>query len=1784
MRWPRIAEPCADGTMIGVQALGRGRWAQEGLVKSDSKYPAGDSKADDLRPEQEGPRVCQTCNTPLAADSDGKFCAVCMLRSAIDGAANAGEEIESLDSSLEDAFGHYQVVLNEDGSAVELGRGAMGVTYKAFDTELQCPVALKVIGERHLGDPVVLRRFLREARAAASLRHPNVASVFHLGRTGGSYFYAMEFAEGETLERLIKRSGNLEPVLALEITSQVVAGLAAIHKQQLIHRDIKPANIMVSFEESGAPKAKIIDLGLAKSLDETHLESAISASGAFAGTPEFASPEQFLGAGIDIRSDLYSLGITLWDMVTGHVPFRGTPAEVMVQHRHKAPPIEQLKSVPQPIAVLLEVLLEKNPTYRFQTPAELLEALESVKRAVRTGRRMIKRIGVNVLASGDVQKERILADRLIRSIATEFNVPVSATELNFQRLVEADLVQESGWPDGQRNEDECVVLCLWFSQDEMDGHDVINKSISGASVFDHVVCIVWSRLDVQTESALRESCCAAVNLESGVQVTSTLDDNISESGGLEFVVYRNCNDPTPPLEPKEARDEFWRRWDALQEFFASCEKENLEALERAVNVYRSLQEFEEAFRNGFRRFLAARIGDQVRLSGSRRRVRRWHASPFRGLSLFSYEHAPIFCGRTKAIGEVLDAMEAQIRVARPFVIVVGPSGSGKSSLVQAGVLPLLTQPGTIEGIGLWRRAVTRPGAGGSGGDCFDALAAALLESTALPALQNPESLYATRELACELREHADSVALRVRDALDHAAREWTIERRHQLEEQERQFRASGRPEIAEVVRQRGERLHLPKPRLALVVDQLEELFTAGFSAEVRQAYVAAIAGLARSGKVYVLATLRSDFYSSYQQFPELVELTKPSGKVDLRPPASREIGEIIRLPAESAGLSFEEEQGSGQRLDEALRDAASATPESLPLLEHVLSLLYEEQAIRGDQILRWSDYRKLGELKGALAQHAERVFATLESAEQEAFPLVMRHLVTLGQGEEEVPNRRTVPYRDFMPLQQTTDDAKAGAKGFIDQFIQARLLVADTDPHGEMTVSVAHEALLREWRRVREWLIENREFLRMRDRLDASLKLWLSRGGQKDDLLRPGLALAEGEKLAADYASSLSEQQASYIRVSVIERERLRAAQDRVRYRVMGGITAALVVAVVFGLVSFRQYRRAERAKVAASQAAKRATLARNEAEKLINFMTIALRDKLKPIGKLDLLNDVNQMVQEYYKSLGGADTSPEIQRQHSIALLNYGDVLLDQGAPAEALKHYQDALEIRRKLSNLDQKNPLYQADLAVCLQQIGNVFEVRGDVGKALENYEEARDIREKLIKQSPQNIEWQGQLARSLEKVGLILRAQADLPGALKNYLEALDVARKLNNLDPKSSALQSEIWLLSVRVGEALDAEIDPGDALKYYRESLSVAQGLTTQEPDNTEWQRDISVSEEQIGEILTTQGDLMGALDIYKRSLDVRNKLFGQDPTNALWENDLALSYEDLGNILNAQGDLDGALKMYRGSLSHRTTLAKRDVTNAEAQRNLEISDAEICSILLARGDIDGAWKSCTEALQIAHKLAEKDENNEEWQSNLAEVSEKAGEVLKAQGNFSEALTMYKNAMSIRTNLISRDARWQMDIAKNEEETADVLNSERQYEQASELCRSGVKRGELLSAQDKNDTDVLINLAASYEKLGEALVGEGKPGEALVNLRKALQIFDRLLSEHPDHADWESGMAFTCLQIAYAVRLTPTPSRLEIRTYLTQAQDILVRKKQCFALGVVDENRLNAVEDALRAF
>ena len=272
-------------------------------------------------------------------------------------------------------FQHYEVLRKEDGSLCELGHGAMGITYKAFDTNLRCHVALKVIKSAYLNSETARERFLREARAAAAIRHPNVATVFHLGREGEDYFYAMEFVGGETVEAFIKREGAVPQVTALKVAAQVARALSAAEKQGLVHRDIKPSNIMFTHEDGGDIAVKVIDFGLAKSAGTTE-ESATLTAGGFVGTPHFASPEQLEEGEIDVRSDIYSLGVTLWYMLAGKTPFSGSTVQVMSQHLHRDPPFEKLQRQPIPVLRLLRRMIAKKSVDRVQTPVELRRAIE----------------------------------------------------------------------------------------------------------------------------------------------------------------------------------------------------------------------------------------------------------------------------------------------------------------------------------------------------------------------------------------------------------------------------------------------------------------------------------------------------------------------------------------------------------------------------------------------------------------------------------------------------------------------------------------------------------------------------------------------------------------------------------------------------------------------------------------------------------------------------------------------------------------------------------------------------------------------------------------------------------------------------------------------------------------------------------------------------------------------------------------------------------------------------------------------------------------------------------------------------------------------------------------------------------------------------------------------------------------------------------------------------------------------------------------------------------------
>jgi len=337
-------------------------------------------------PLASGVVVCSVCGQPLNAKGD---CPACLLRTGLEETL-----VETKPSAL--VFGDFEVEQGADGSYWELGHGAMGVTYLAVDKVLRRRVALKVIDvpAAARGSQAVRERFLREARAAAALRHPNVAAVFQFGTSPDSTYcyYAMELVEGETLAARVRRDGPLKVELALEIAIQTTRALMAAAAQNLIHRDLKPGNIMLTAGNAATTEleVKVIDFGLAKAIADAGGEMDLT-HGEFVGTPSFASPEQFGTGPVDARSDIYSLGATLWFALTGLPPHSGkTIEEIRERQTRDDLPIAQLvaRKVPEPVVKLLRSTLAIDPSKRSASARELMEALESCRR------KLANRIGV----------------------------------------------------------------------------------------------------------------------------------------------------------------------------------------------------------------------------------------------------------------------------------------------------------------------------------------------------------------------------------------------------------------------------------------------------------------------------------------------------------------------------------------------------------------------------------------------------------------------------------------------------------------------------------------------------------------------------------------------------------------------------------------------------------------------------------------------------------------------------------------------------------------------------------------------------------------------------------------------------------------------------------------------------------------------------------------------------------------------------------------------------------------------------------------------------------------------------------------------------------------------------------------------------------------------------------------------------------------------------------------------------------------------------------------------
>src|SRR5437762_273077 len=279
-------------------------------------------------------------------------------------------------------YAHFEVEVGSDGFPVELGAGAMAITYRARDTVLNSTIALKVIDRKVAENPGARSRFLREARAAANIHHPNVAQVTYYGEQDGECFYAMELVKGETLEARVRRDGPMPLALALEVIEQAARALAVAEVCGVVHRDIKPSNLMLESDASEALVVKVIDYGVAKVMGLQAELAAEQTQAGFIGTPAFASPEQFDGAGqspIDTRSDIYSLGVTLWYLLSGRTPFVGRTMEEIRARQTSELPLEQLRNLhlPGQVISLLKSMLAPDPKDRPQSARELLSAVQS---------------------------------------------------------------------------------------------------------------------------------------------------------------------------------------------------------------------------------------------------------------------------------------------------------------------------------------------------------------------------------------------------------------------------------------------------------------------------------------------------------------------------------------------------------------------------------------------------------------------------------------------------------------------------------------------------------------------------------------------------------------------------------------------------------------------------------------------------------------------------------------------------------------------------------------------------------------------------------------------------------------------------------------------------------------------------------------------------------------------------------------------------------------------------------------------------------------------------------------------------------------------------------------------------------------------------------------------------------------------------------------------------------------------------------------------------------------
>ncbi|HZT86457.1 MAG TPA: AAA family ATPase [Stellaceae bacterium] len=1271
-------------------------------------------------------------------------------------------------------------------------------------------------------------------------------------------------------------------------------------------------------------------------------------------------------------------------------------------------------------------------------------------------------IRIFISSPADVRPERLKAEQIVARLNREFAYHFRVEALLWERE---------------------PLVALHHPQDP--------EHLPRAGGTDIVVVILWSRLGVLLPA---DRFRGAI---SGRPVTGTeweFEDALASArqrGVPDLLLYRKTAEPVAGLGDLDAVQERLEQVRALDDFFYRWfRSEDDKSFTAALHAFADTAEFENRLYDHLRELLERRAGGRDREVSIR-----WHQAPFRGLLSFEHEHAPVFFGRTRARNELRELLAQQEANGRAFVLVLGASGSGKSSLVKAGLLTDLKLPGMISRVGLCRHAILRPS--DRPRELLARLASALLEETALPELV--EFRYSAERLEALLRKAPETVVVPIEQGLMDA-------------------------------RQKANLTETAEARLAIIIDQFEELFTVdGLAAEERDRFVAALDAMARSGLVWVVAMMRSDFYDRLETVPAIAQLVADEACYRLMPPDDSELGQIILQPAREAGLRFGYNAHLGISLDEVIRQAAARERGALPLLSFLLDQLWQRRSEDGE--LTFAAYEELGRLEGALGRRAEEVFLAQPEDVQAALPRLLPALVTIGQGVSPLVAARTASLDRF--------PAGSPERRLIDAFLapEARLLViGEAEGSTSPRVRVAHEALLTHWERARDWIAERPADLQLEERLEAEAARWTAAPDRdKPSLLLPtGLPLSEAEDLLARRRDELRPAICAFVAASsrkARRRQRLVTAAAGLFAILAAGATAA-------GIIARNEEVRAERTLDAAKQAVNvivvdvasglrnvegmqvdtirgllqkieetvehltsespsDAALARLELAMLDEFTStymiagdldragksgdrmIALARGLvaaypaDPDWKRFLAMGLNRRGEvdfrrgdaagafaAFSEALEGmrslAQRYPNnglFERDMSASFMGIGDVKLQAGDDAGARAAYESGLAISRRLAEREPNNLELQRDLSMYLVDVGDMKQRVGDTAAALAAYQEALTVSRRLTKQAPGNAQWQRDLFVGLTRVADLEVQAGERPAASSHYDEALAIIRRLSGRDPGNSQL---LWDMAGTVTKIGDVKLGVGDfnaALANYEQALSIMRNLAGRDQENARWQRDLSVSLNKVGSLRLRNGDAAGALAAYEEALKIVRALAARDPANTSWLRDLSISLSYIGDLKLRTGDARAALANYQPALKAVRRLSESDPGNTDALRDLCVTLNKVGDAELAAGDGSGAATDYEQALATARKLAERDAHNLLWRRDLAITLNKYGDVKLRLGDTDAALAAYKESVAIVRDLAEHDpgnAQWQTDLAIGLYKLATVETGEERKDRLNE--------------------------------------------------------------------------------------------------------------------------------------